>query len=92
MDDDTHMYLSALHSVGVLIAILASPSRWAGICSDSIGRYWLCEGDVTSAEDIRSNGLKSVDHFYVDDYDEALAIFRHWWDGGFSGVPKRPSR
>jgi hypothetical protein len=86
------MFLDALHSVGVLIAVLPSPERWAGVCADSLGRYWLCEGDVTTVDALKDEGLKTTDHLFVDDYDEALAIFRRWWDEGFRGVPIRPSR
>ena len=87
MDDDTQTFLNALHAMGVLLAIATGPKRWTGICHDSHDRYWLVEGEITSADELKAHGLTTTDHCYKPTYDKALEAFRDWWDRGFVGVP-----
>lgn len=87
MENDTLMFLNALHGLGVLLAIAVDATRWAGICHDAAGRYWIIEGAITSTDELQENGLVTKDHCFEPSYEEALATFQHWWNRGFVGSP-----
>lgn len=86
MTSERDSFLSALHGVGVLLAMTVN-GRWYGICHDNGDRFWLVEGKVTSADDIKENGLATTDHCHTDTYEKALVAFRYWWDSNFVSVP-----
>lgn len=81
-------FMDALHCQGVLLVIMATSTRWAGIWRDSADLYWLCEGEVVPAEQVSRGGVHSNDHCFERSYGEALVTFRDWWDKDFVGPPQ----